>query len=329
MALTRTEIARIAVTNASRVLHKHNLFKTEERIDVNKIIEDEDIVLNFQPLDVLAGAYIPVDKTLSNASGIIINERLPLTRQRYTAAHELGHYLRGDEASIDTESELFMNKYKRDDKELIAEEFASCLLMPRGLIKSNLIKMGIAAPQNHHFDSDDIYSLALRMGTSYSATVNRLYTLNFLSREQYHQFIKIKPKRIKETIGKDGLASSWNDIWEVLESESGSTFNPYIGDVLRVSLPENPATGYVWRIKTTSESITLFDETWDNNIEVIGSKGIHNFEFTVDKPGNMTLLIDYYRAWIPDTILRSFKINIAVQDKRHGISEYILIARGA
>ncbi|MDQ0114958.1 protease inhibitor I42 family protein [Paenibacillus harenae] len=326
MTLSRSEVVQIATVNAGRILNKYDLLGTDEPVDVFSLIEKENVVLNFQPLDELAGAYIP--KKENSLPGIIVNERLPITRQRYTAAHELSHFLRNDPTSIDTASELFFQEYKRDDREQIAEEFASSILMPRSLIRSNFSLLGITeSKKNIRINSEEVYAMALRMGTSYSATVGRLATLHYIDRDQYHQLIRIKPKRIKETLGRGGLATSWNDVWELSDKDNNSKIYPVTGDVIRIELSENPTTGYLWmNIEYDNKQLTLFEDVWKTDGSVIGGGGSRIFGYTVDSVGTGMLNLKCSRPWLADSLLKKFQLSIEVNAKRHGLSEDILIA---
>lgn len=320
MGLSRDEIIKIAAAEASRLLIRHKPSYTQP-INIFKIVEDNKIVLNFQKLDNLAGAYIP--GTSSSRPGILINESLPLTRQRYTAAHELCHFIRQDPPSLDTSSELFMAGYKREEKEQIAEEFASSILMPRRLINNILKQIDVVTQEQ--ITPFIAYELSLRMDTSYQATVNRLASLKLIKSKQYHALSRFSPKDIKEHYGKEGLETNWNNIWNITERDNNNVICPVLGDEVRIRLKENPSTGYKWLNIPDIEGVTT---NWESlSGEIIGAGGTRCIKIKIRKLEEIKLELFYNRPWLSKShSINKFNINIITQCKRHGISLEQLIA---
>ncbi|UFT99372.1 ImmA/IrrE family metallo-endopeptidase [Radiobacillus kanasensis] len=322
MSLSRTEIIKTAFAEASRVLAKCKVSLTEP-VDIFKIIDNYNVVLNFQRLENLAGAYIP--ETEERRAGILINENLPLTRQRYTAAHEFCHFIRGDSASFDTSEELFYESYKREDKERIAEEFASCLLMPRRLVMS--IHKNIGIRDSELINPRTVYDLSLRMGTSYQATLNRLFTLNIIKTTKKYAELDVEPIEIKKEYGIDKLSSSWNNIWILSEEEKNSTIYPNVGDEVRILLEENPTTGYKWIISPDIEGVTTFWNSFHEDSSLFGGSGIRNIILKIEEIQDIKLNLYNNRPWRPlSDSINMFNLNISVQKKRHGIHINNLVA---
>ncbi|MCT1538519.1 MULTISPECIES: ImmA/IrrE family metallo-endopeptidase [Lysinibacillus] len=318
MGLSKAEIIKTATAEANRVLSKFD-FSYTEPIDIFRIIEGNNIIINFQKIDKLAGAYIP--ETQKNRPGILINENLPITRQRYTAAHELCHYIRKDPPSLDTSSELFMEEYKRDEKEQIAEVFASCILMPRKLVNNILKQMGVV-----ELTPFSVYELSLRMDTSYQATVNRLASLRIIkSGRQYQDLKSYSPKDVKNHYGKDGLETNWNNIWNINEQDNNIIIYPALGDEVRIKLEENPSTGYKWM---GIPEIRYINSNWSPSDEnILGAVGDRCIKLQIKDIKEMKLELFYNRPWLPKSnSIKVFKINIITQYKRHGIKLEQLIA---
>lgn len=103
------------------------------QVDVFGLVESLGLWLAFFPLDGLLGAYLP-----EGAGGILITTERSTPIQRYTAAHELGHWRLdgGHDAALDTESDVL----GRTDieRETLAQVFAGALLMPPPLVHSIL-----------------------------------------------------------------------------------------------------------------------------------------------------------------------------------------------
>ncbi|MFT3909761.1 MAG: ImmA/IrrE family metallo-endopeptidase [Ferruginibacter sp.] len=109
-------------------------------IKIDKIIKDQGLKLVPYEEDGVSGILM-VEKS-SATIGYATNE--PRERQRFTKAHELGHFLlhRGGNLFIDKKS---MSMYRpsngapsNDWQEWEANEFAACILMPEHLVREEM-----------------------------------------------------------------------------------------------------------------------------------------------------------------------------------------------
>lgn len=78
-----------------------------------------------------------------------INEREARTRQRFSIAHEIGHYLSGHESYDDTKTHVedhpgWLNSHNR--QEIEANEFAAELLMPEPFLRRDVAQYGLDVP---------------------------------------------------------------------------------------------------------------------------------------------------------------------------------------
>src|SRR5436309_10916190 len=80
---------------------RHQVEAQPGSVDVFGTIVKEKIPLMFRPLEGLLGAFLP-----GPVPGIIVNTQRPLSVQRFTGAHELGHAAMGHETSLEDESML-------------------------------------------------------------------------------------------------------------------------------------------------------------------------------------------------------------------------------
>lgn len=107
-------------------------------IDVFDTICSLDIALLLRPLNGLLGAYLR-----EPTPGILITTQRPLSIQRFTAAHELGHFYLDHKPSLDDENVLrrspFQNGGLPDLQELEANTFAAAFLMPRWLVMQQFL----------------------------------------------------------------------------------------------------------------------------------------------------------------------------------------------
>lgn len=93
-------------------------------------------------------------------------------RQRFTCAHELGHYVKrsatGDDAWEYVEHRNLLSSAGTDSEEVYANKFAAALLMPRSEVMSRFTQGGTAA------------SLAAEFGVSADAMHFRLVNLGLV-----------------------------------------------------------------------------------------------------------------------------------------------------
>ena len=114
-----------------------------------------------------------------NQAAIVVNAAHHLHRQRFTIAHELGHFLLHRNAgNLFVDSTLTFYRDERSsegtyEQEVEANAFAAALLMPEDLVHECV--------QNEHLDLHDpaaVGRLAARFGVSEQALTIRLVRLN-------------------------------------------------------------------------------------------------------------------------------------------------------
>ena len=122
--------------------------------------------------DGVAGAYI----AKPDCSLLFVNGSQPLTRQRFTLAHEFGHHRMGHSTVIDEQAVI--SGYTHDPNEVSANAFAAELLMPRDAIlhwaKAN-VRGAVTL--------EDVVTLAYEYGVSAQAARYALETARVLSDE--------------------------------------------------------------------------------------------------------------------------------------------------
>lgn len=112
-----------------------------------------------------------ISGVLKKEQGIIaINKNHSPVRQRFTAAHELGHFLLGHGMEDVTDDREVDESFEKPDlKEREANLFASALLMPADRVKEAIKKEGL-----------DIDKLASIFGVSKQAMTIRLLALKLV-----------------------------------------------------------------------------------------------------------------------------------------------------
>jgi Zn-dependent peptidase ImmA (M78 family) len=217
----------------------------EGRIDVFGMLVKRDIPVMFRPLKKLLGAFID-----DPAKGVMVTSQRPLPVQRFTAAHELGHEALGHEASFDAEDilarALFVTEESYDRREIQANAFASQLLTPSWLIVQHMKRQGWN--RENLTNAAVVYQLALRMGSSYSATCYALEESKGIDTPTREKLLKVKPKAIKQSLVKPYEPESWyGDVWLVTERDNGMVLEGSRSDLVVLMFEEHASSGYLWQ----------------------------------------------------------------------------------
>lgn len=239
--------ATLAATRLHRDLGvQARIVRDGGRIDVFDTIARLDVPLLFKPLEGLLGAYLnePVP-------GVLITTRRPLSVQRFTAAHELGHHQLGHRPSLDDESILRRSPFAAaaggDMQEVEADAFASAFLLPRWLVAWHCERQGWTDEDLHK--PEIVYQLALRAGASYLATCWTLSRYNVLSRVAARQLADIELRTVKQRLlGEFRPADYYADVWLLTDKDVGHRIEGGPADLFVVRLREHSGSGYLWRL---------------------------------------------------------------------------------
>ena len=156
---------------AKELLHKSAI--KAPPVPIDKIAKKEGVEVRYAAFEEDVSGLIYHEK---NDVVIGVNAYHPKARQRFTIAHELGHYLLEHESDLlvdtnvlfrDSDSKLGVFAIERD-----ANEFAAEILMPQEMIKKELLKNPIDIE-----DSDALAELANKFGVSTQALTYRLVNL--------------------------------------------------------------------------------------------------------------------------------------------------------
>ncbi len=124
----------------------------------------------------ISGALLQTDK----ATIIGVNSKHPKTRQHFSIAHEIGHYILHKLEGPHFDRKILLRGPKSslavDPLEIEANRFAAELLMPKVFILADIEKLGIDA-----LDEDEIKKLAARYKVSVEALTVRLSSLGLLT----------------------------------------------------------------------------------------------------------------------------------------------------
>lgn len=312
-------------------LHGELGISIERPIDVFAAIERLGIVLAYAPMDKCSGVYIPASAPGSLA-GILIHQGHPRSRQRFTAAHELGHHVFGHEFEIDTDLDRRFFRGHDDSvasEEKQAEAFATWFLMPRRLLRAGIrdLELTLSEPS-------EAYALSLWLGTSYQATVLQLQTTRLLDPGVAAGWRALEPRSIKLGLVGENEMDLRRDVWWIDHTTLSNPIDVRPGDRLVVRLPEDPTTGYSWRPTTLSDGLRVesdsFEDWWepargerlDPTRPSVGGTVARSLLISVPAATTASvqqLRFELVRAWSNEPPADEYEVLLAVTPSAHGI----------
>ncbi len=253
--MSRRETLLEGMAAASRLHQQLNSEQIASQIgggvDVFAAITRSEVSLVFRPLDGLLGAFMS-----EPTPGIVVTTERGLAVQRFTAAHELGHFSLRHTVSLDTDEILVRHPFGSagyDERELAADAFAADFLMPMWLLESHALRQGWTAESFE--DSLVVYQLSLRIGASFEATCRTLARHDVINAATLQQHLKVAPRRIKQLLLRDHPMENWNpDVWVLSERDRGTLIQGGPNDWFLIHLKENSGAGYLWNIDQLQES---------------------------------------------------------------------------
>lgn len=235
-----------AAESANRLLVETGVSQTQQ-IDVFAMCEQLGLWLAFFPLDGILGAFLP-----EGVGGVLITTQRPVTVQRYTAAHELGHWRLDHGYGVDGEDQVLGTSPA--ESEQLAQVFAASLLMPPPLVFGVLERIGIGAT----LTPANAYTLAREAGVSYEAAVRHLGHLDVIDSFQVTDLLEVRPLDIKKELARGRRPrNGYADVWPVDEHWHDHELSLRVEDEVLISLPENRSTGYRWTFDSKTMPITV------------------------------------------------------------------------
>lgn len=220
MLSQNNSIAVEALKKALLVRQEHG-YKRTDAFCVFDLTEKIGIELRFVDVNSFEGAFV-----LTPKKNIHISANRPQARQRFTCAHELGHFFYNHGMSID---EAVDEERCCDEgaQELEANLFASFLLMPSTTVCGGFASRGLdintASPL-------DIYKVSTWLGVGYTTLIGHLhYGIKKLSADRFIELKTMFPKSIIEKF----LGIEWgNSVYPVDAYWKGRPVDISINDLV-------------------------------------------------------------------------------------------------
>lgn len=224
--------SRIAAEKILQVIKKEK-GKITYPIDPFKILKVRNVIITFSDFDKLEGLLL-FDK--QKESVVSINLNRPVTRQRFTAAHELGHIILHTEIKSENFFCPIFGAKSLFERE--ADDFASYLLMPNEELNKLIDKY---QDKNGNVDLDECLLIAEYFGVSFESCVKTIrFILNrFAHKLDNEELNKIIKKYKPQTKRKD-LFEKTNDLNLLMNSISYSCFSiPNVNDIVGIRFMQN------------------------------------------------------------------------------------------
>ena len=165
----------------------------------------------FRKFDGVEGIYLP-KKTYTDYDLVAINSNRKISRQRFTAAHEICHIIKD---AKDKQIVCYSNSDEYIEK--FADSFAASLLMPKDELRKQISER---VGQNNELTLDDVLLISNYFGTSFESCFYRIrntypYVLKFRRKEQLQKYKSERKRKefgITDTELYYDLFNSWNDI---------------------------------------------------------------------------------------------------------------------
>ena len=162
-----------------------------------KMLNDEKVLFLIRNFNKLEGVYIPAQSG-EDVAMVGINANRPITRQRFTAAHELCHHFR------DADKQVSCPIGQKNATEKFADQFASALLMPLGELRS---KVNEYKDANGNVSFDSVLLIADYFGVSFESCAYRIaYKIHAIEgdtspEELRRRFRRYKPDNVRKNNG--------------------------------------------------------------------------------------------------------------------------------
>lgn len=298
-ALSRLDLARRQGRRAAQRQHARSQTSFERAVDVFGEIERAGIWLMFQRMGGLYGSYVILD----DAYGVIINANHPVTLQRFTAAHEFGHFVLKHTVSIDRSEEIEGSSPHIAASEVAAQAFAAEFLIPLQLVNRVLKSMGFPI-QRPRLTPLDVYRISLEVGASFTATVGQLVSLKKLPSATGKQMRKLRPVEIKQELIGQRPQDARADVYVIDDANAPSDIWIRMGDELHVRVTDTPSSGFRWHVDESQASlrggIELVNETvrpQDTNGPRYGHSSRRALIFKAVSPGVAPIRLIKDRPW--------------------------------
>lgn len=190
--MSTCDLARQAVSAAAKVRSQLNI-KANEGVCPYDIAKQLGLKVVFVDATSFEGVYSP-----TSPSTIMIGAERPSGRKRFTCSHEIGHHVFGHGFMVDELGDE--NSGSLSPEEILAQRFASALLMPKIAVMS---AMSVRNLTLENLKAEDIFRLSLVFGVGYTTFLTNLPVIfPGFPWNRVEQFKKMTPKILKSNLAR-------------------------------------------------------------------------------------------------------------------------------
>ncbi|MBN9789537.1 hypothetical protein DMP17_13120 [Pseudonocardia sp. TMWB2A] len=278
-------------------------------VDVFGAIASLDLPLLLRPLHGLLGAFLnePIP-------GILVTTERSMSIQRFTAAHELGHFSLDHQPSLDDDSILRRMPTSPEPtghfEEAEADAFAVAFMMPKWLILAHCSRQGWQIADLRR--PEIVYQLSLRMGASYEATCRTLVRYELIAFADMQSLRQTAPRLLKSTLLMDFSPSDYHrDVWLLTERDEGTRIDGSRNDLFVLRLTEHSNGGYIWNFDqlVASGFAIVRDVRQEIDAKEIGSPVVRQVTAAPEIAARGHLLIEEFRPWQPSPALSQLALD--------------------
>jgi len=284
-------------------------------IDVFYAVLGVHLPLLLRPLDGLLGAYLP-----DPIPGVLVTTERPLSIQRFTAAHELGHFRLKHRPSLDDENNILRRMTMTatptaadpDMQEVEADAFAVGFLIAALAHRLALPPTGLAGfgPAK----ASCRVSTSLRLGASYEATTWTLQRYNLIAGEAGRALRQSQPRQLKIDLLEGHRPSDYRgDVWLLTERDADTRIDGSRNDHFVLRLNEHSGGGYLWNIDQLRQSgfVIIRDDRESTDHEGVGGPVVRHvtagLELEEGQRGQLSL--NEARPWQPSSPISRVTLN--------------------
>jgi hypothetical protein len=193
----------------------------DEPCDVFQTVANEKVDLQFVDIPSLEGMFLQEPEV----SRICVCALRPWGRQRYTAAHELGHCILGHGTRVDTVMNTRDQQPSLPDEEILAEAFSRFLLMPPRAVTK-------AFGNRQQYDARSIFEASCWLGVGYGTLIRQMCSsLRLLSESEQATLLRVQRRDLCRKLV--GIPDLENDFWPLDEKWRDRRVHVQLGDVIQ------------------------------------------------------------------------------------------------
>ena len=193
----------------------------DEPCDIFQLIANEKIDLQFVDIPSLEGMFLHEPEV----TRICVSALRPWGRQRYTAAHELGHCALGHGTQVDMAIDQRDRQSPLSDEEILAEGFARFTLMP-----PRAVTRAFAGRQQ--YDARSIFEASCWLGVGYETLIRQMHSsLRLISESEQATFLRSQRRDLCRSIA--GVPDLEADVWPLDERWCDRRVHTQLGDIIQ------------------------------------------------------------------------------------------------